>query len=292
MGLLKSLFGKPKKSKKSKQTRAVTWVVQAPAAPVERYRLINAYHQPLPNLPKPKPGQEEIVLSGNKEQRIFNCYLDPFKGTKKGQRFKLEVIPQDVEFFHDTGESFLRSDEDSSSVVTYQGIPVGTIHFPILKDLARRGYKVYVDAYHGGMDKIYKDIPHICYSSPENSEMYNWGPAMELFGEYIAPNRLDEDLLRINVSENSWSYPEEIAGDSVENFCYEYVVPEKKSLKPRIEIRYKGCLLRKFYESDPDYDFLSRKLKQKLCKAAFKREYSKSENAKYYWRVCLLFGDE
>lgn len=208
----------------------------------------------------------------------------------KGQRLRVEVSAQDVEFIYPDGRVRWRSDEWNDAVAMLDGVPFGglqTSHL-IFRSLALQGYKVVLDASYEGMYDAEEGIPSIVVHLPDVTDLKNWGRLLRRCGEFV-PFEEYRNAVVLAISEDKWTYPDEIAGKDASNFSMHFVVPEKKSLKPRIEIKYKDCVLEKIYESNPDFEIWRERLERGIRRATFARRESRREGDAYYWRVLLMF---
>lgn len=287
MGLLRTLFGLNAGKNERVQTPA------KPSAQTDkslRYRLYDGQFEDRYNLPNPRETGEELYFSGNCDYPVYTYNPVPFKGARKGQKVRIEVVPQDVEFFLLDGGSCWKSDEWNDLVVAYEGIPLGGVtgSYLIFRSLAKRGYKVVLDASYEGMYDRSAGIPEIVLHLPSPDSLRCWAWTLEVLGEFITYETYRDNLVTFCVSDNAWAYPAEITGKSDENFAVRYVVPDKKTLKPRIEVTYKDCLIKKIYESSPDYAEWKSRLGKSVV-GSFKRQAGKLAGEKYYWRVYLLF---
>lgn len=288
MGLFKALFGKPNKKRKTNTT-----IVSKPVEQVYTYRLYKGHYEDPYDLPSPKEGQGELFFSGDYNSSAYvHCPLS-VKGLRKGQRLRVEVIPQDAEIFQPDGESKWKSDYYNDPVVAYEGVPFGGLRKPLLvfKSLARKGYKVYLDARYMGMRDTVERLPEIEVRVPDPDELEYWAACLEIFGEYIPFDDYSDSLFSFTSSGKAWGFPDEITGNGADKFSIEYVVPEKKTQKPRVEITYKDCVIAKYYESSPKFKTWYELMSKKLKYAGFKRCEGQPEEGGYYWRVYFLFED-
>lgn len=291
MGLFKSLFGKP--AKKGKPKQAVNRQVRVASKPVMKHRLYNGSYEDKFDLPRPKEDQGELFFTGECESPIYTYYPLSTKGMRKGQKMRVEIIPQDVEFYWQGGDSVWRSDEWNDPVASYNGMPFGGLSgsYNIFKSLARKGYKVVLDARYEGMYDRSAGIPEIVLHLPDSSELRYWGWAIEKFDEFVPFDEYCKDSVGFTVQDRNWDYPDEVEIRGATNFSLEYVVPEKKTRKPRIQVKYKDCVLREIFESNSEYEVWNKRLSQPIRHGAAKRYKSAHEEGGYFWRIYLMFGE-
>lgn len=255
-----------------------------------KYRLYDGSFEDRCDFPMPKDGQDVLFFSGNCDCPVYTFNPVSFKGVRKGQGVHVEVVPQDLEFFSPDGSSCWKSDEWNDLVVAYEGAPLGGVtgSYLIFRSLAKRGYKVILDASYEGMYDRSAEIPEIVLHLPDSDSLRYWAWTIESLGEFITYETYRDRLVTFCVSDSAWGFPAEITGRSDTDFTVQYVVPEKKSLKPRIEVKYKDCLLKKVYESNLEFAEWKSRLDSPVT-GAFKRQPGKLAGEKYYWRVYLLF---
>lgn len=255
-----------------------------------KYRLYDGPFEVRCDFPMPKDSQGELFFSGSCDYPVYTFNPVSFKGARKGQKVRIEVVPQDLEFFSPDGSSCWKSDEWNDLVVAYEGVPLGGVtgSYLIFRSLAKRGYKVILDASYEGMYDRPAGIPEIVLHLPDSGSLRHWAWTLESLGEFITYETYRDNLVTFCVSDNAWGFPAEITGKSDKGFTVQYVVPEKKSLKPRIEVKYKDCLLKKIYESSPEFAEWKSRIESSVT-GIFKRQPGKLAGEKYYWRVYLLF---